>query len=226
MIEINLLPEEFRKKKRVADTVNVSTIDLKTFPVVKIALAACGFVAAIQVFLFVIGVIAAANFNITEKRYKEILPKKQEAESVGNQLERMTNKVSAINELMVKRFSWAKKLNTLSDSMTPGVWLTALEYDEKSAEPARAADTDPDEKAPGPGESAAALKAPSRYLIISGAASSMGEEGAALIGRFIKNLKSNSSFYSDFSDIQLGTIKRAKMEDQEVMAFKITCLFK
>jgi hypothetical protein len=65
-----------------------------------------------------------------------------------------------------------------------------------------------------------------RYLIISGYASRLGEEDTALIGKFMKALKENPSFYSDFSDIELGTIKRDKIEDQEVMGFKITCLFK
>ena len=66
----------------------------------------------------------------------------------------------------------------------------------------------------------------SKYLIISGFASTVGEEGTALIGKFIKGLKDNSSFYSDFSYIELGAIKRDRIEDQEVMSFRLTCLFK
>jgi hypothetical protein len=54
----------------------------------------------------------------------------------------------------------------------------------------------------------------------------MGEEGTALIGRFIDKLKNNLSFYSDFSDIELGSIKREQSSGQEIMTFKITCLFK
>ncbi len=54
----------------------------------------------------------------------------------------------------------------------------------------------------------------------------MGEEGTASIGKFIKSLKDNNSFFSDFSDIDLGSIKRDKVNDQEVMSFKITCFFK
>ena len=54
----------------------------------------------------------------------------------------------------------------------------------------------------------------------------MGEEGTALIGRFIEKLKENASFYSDFSDIELGSIKREQTGNQEMMTFKMTCLFK
>ena len=66
----------------------------------------------------------------------------------------------------------------------------------------------------------------SKYLTISGYASSMGDEGTALIGKFIKALKEDRQFYSDFRDIELGVIKRDKVDNQEVMNFTITCFFK
>jgi hypothetical protein len=127
---------------------------------------------------------------------------------------------------MVKRFSWAKKLNDLSDSMTPGIWLTELSYDEKLGEVQRPALPSPLKKKGANENAPTTEKVVLRYLTISGMASSMGEEGTALIGRFIKNLKANNEFYSDFSEIELGTITREKVDDQEVMKFNITCLFK
>ncbi len=227
MIEINLLPEESKKKKHAVSKMDVSKIDFKSIPIMNIALIIVGGIAAIQIFLFAVSTAGGLGFNVMEKEYKEIFPKKQETQILKTQMNRMSNKVVAIDELMVKRFSWAKKLNDLNDSMTPGVWLMALEYDERLTEQPRAADANLMKK-PSLQESKAASpeKVLLRYLIISGAASSAGEEETALIGRFIKSLKSNSDFYSDFSDIELGTIMRENVEGQEVMTFKITCLFK
>jgi hypothetical protein len=92
----------------------------------------------------------------------------------------------------------------MSDSMTAGIWLTQLDYDEKTVERAKPVVMTPR------GESKPSTeKVLERYLLISGAASSMGEEGTALIGRFIEKLKDNTSFYADFSDIELGNIKRS-----------------
>jgi hypothetical protein len=65
-----------------------------------------------------------------------------------------------------------------------------------------------------------------KYIVISGYASSMGEQATLLIGRFMKSLKDDEKFYSDFSDIQLGAIRSDKIDQQEVMSFMITCLFK
>lgn len=226
MIEINLLPEEIRKKKKAAPKIDVSKINLKAIPIINIALIIVGGIAAIQIFLFVVGAAAGSGFNIMSSEYKDIFPKKQKTQILKIQMDKMRNKVAVIDELMVKRFSWATKLDDLNDSMTPGVWLTALEYDEKLTEQPRATDANLMKKAGAQESKTAMEKVLLRYLIISGAASSMGEEGMALIGRFIKSLKSNSNFYSDFNDIELGTIMRERVEDQEVMTFKITCLFK
>ena len=65
-----------------------------------------------------------------------------------------------------------------------------------------------------------------RYLNISGYASSMGEQGTALVGKFINGMKESPAFFSDFSDIKLESIKSEKVLDQEVMSFQITCQFK
>lgn len=226
MIEINLLPAEMKKKKRAAPKIDVSKIDLGNFSLINIALVAVGAFLAIQVILFAIGAACGMAHGSFDKKYKDILPQKQAAEKLKSQLEIMGKKVIAIDELMVKRFSWAKKLNDLNESMTPGIWLTSLEYDEKLAEKPKAVTANASKKKGATASKPAMEKVVSRYLVISGAASSMGEEGTALIGRFIHSLKSNSSFYSDFSDIELGAIKREKMEDQEIMTFTITCLFK
>ncbi len=222
MIEINLLPEEIRKKKRQAPKIDVSMATLPSLPVLNIAFVVVGAVVAIQLVLFIIGVTSGAVFNSVNGKYREILPRKQETERLKIQVDTTNKKVAAIDELMVKRFSWEKKLNALSDSMTPGVWLTELGYDEKIAGVPKPVNADPAKNKGG----RAAENVSSRYLILSGAASNTGDEGTALIGRFIKSLKDDTSFYSDFSDIELGTIRREKMEDQEIMTFKITCFFK
>ncbi len=221
MIEINLLSEEANKKRSSAKT-GVRAMSMSNLPIISIAAWAVGVILLAQLALFAIGVTNGATFRSLGLEYKDKRPKKRETEKLKIQADNMNKKVSAINELMVKRFSWEKKLNALSDAMTPGIWLTELEYNEKIIDIPKPVNADPIKKKSGQ----AAESVLSKYLILSGAASSMGEEGTALIGRFIKSLKDDPAFYSDFSDIELGTIKREKMDDQEIMTFKITCLFK
>ena len=226
MIEINLLPEELRKKKRRAASTTASQKNLQGIPFLKIAAMAVGGIAIIQLAVFAIGFTYGTNYNFLGKNYKEVLPKKQEAEKLKLQADNMSRKVAAIDELMVKRFSWAKKLSDLCDSMTPGIWLTELGYYEKLSEITKPAKINLRKAGPDFEAKPQVEKVVLKYLTIFGMASSMGEEGTALIGRFMKSLKSNSDFYSDFSDIELGTITREKVDEQEVMKFNITCLFK
>ncbi len=225
MLEINLLPEELKKRKRAAPKIDVKNINLEKLPLFNIFLIAAGIFVAVQIAVFGMGMLGDTVLRSLEKKYKEILPAKTEADKLSAQASVMSNKVKAIDELMVKRFSWAKKLGSMNDAITPGVWLTQLEYDEKLVERPRAGASNAQKAREAQGKPAME-KVLERYLIISGAASSMGEEGTALIGRFIKSLKENPSFYSDFGDIELGNIKREQVSGQEVMNFKITCLFK
>ena len=227
MIKINLLPEDLKKRESRLKKIEIHELSLQNIPVLKVAAAFVGALIAFHLILFLIGLYSRANLNSVSKQYNELEPKKKEADSLKAQVELINKKVGAIDELMVKRFSWAKKLNALSDSITPGVWLTEVSYEEKLGErPRQAISRSPNQKgkkeAFNPGIEKRALK----YLIISGYASSMGEQGAALIGKFIKSLKDNESFYLHFSDIELGSIRSDKVQDQEVMNFKITCLFK
>jgi hypothetical protein len=219
MIEINLLPEESKKNKRSPSKTDLSALSMSSLPIVGILVSAVGAVLLIQLILFVLGTMNGATLKSLTLEYNGILPKKQETEKLKIRVDEMNKKVGSINELMVKRFSWEKKLNALSDAMTPGIWLTELNYEEKLSD---AANIEPAGKKGGQ----AVGSSLARHLILSGAASNTGEEGTALIGRFIKSLKDDPAFYSDFSGIELDTIKREKIDEQEIMIFKITCLFK
>jgi len=225
MLEINLLPEELKKSRRAAPKIDTKNVNLEKLPLLNIALIAAGIFVAVQIAVFGLGILGDAALRSLDKKYKDILPAKTEADKLSAQASIMSNKVKAIDELMVKRFSWAKKLGSLNDAVTPGIWLTQLEYDEKLVERPRAGASNAQKGRESQGKPAME-KILQRYLVISGAASSMGEEGTALIGRFIKSLKDNESFYSGFSDIELGNIRREQVSGQEIMNFKITCLFK
>ena len=227
MIEINLLPQEMRKKEPRFKPIEFGEIDMKNLPVKNIGIAAIALLLSLHIILFVVGSYSKARSTEMTKKYNAILPERNRSQALKSQIDLVNRKVTAIDELMVKRFGWAEKLASLSDSVTPGIWLSDLTYDEKVGESTKKVIT----KQAAPGGKNQTLKQSTekvnlRYLVISGYASSMGEQGTASIGKFIKSLKDNPGFYSDFSSIELGSIKSEKMQDQEVMSFKLTCMFK
>lgn len=222
MIEINLLPEESKKKQARWSQIDLSQASLQNMSLVHLGMIAGAAILGLQIVVFTIGFSTGHISAALEKRYARILPKKQEADAIKHNIEVMNRKIRTIDDLMVERFSWAKKLNDLSDAMTPYVWLTEISYDERSVERR----TVLEQKGEAQQQRPVTTKALSRYLRLTGYASSVREEGAALVGKFIKNLKSSPGFYSDFSDIELGNVKAERFEDQEVMKFTITCYFK
>lgn len=218
MIKINLIPQELRKKESIFAKFDISTISLQNLPVFNIIAIIAGGIVVLQLAMFLIGMYNRSSLASLNKKYNAILPQKNEADRLKAEVDIINKKAAAIDELMAKRFSWAKKLNALSDSVTSGIWLTELYYDERPVP----------KPVPAGGQGAATRSVYSMpgALVISGYASSMGEHGASLVGKFIQSLKDNSAFYSDFSEIQLVSIKSDKVDNQEVMNFRIVCFFK
>jgi Tfp pilus assembly protein PilN len=212
MIEINLLPEEMKKKVSPFAQMNFPIFNLQKLPVLTIAAVFAGILVVVQVLVIVMSIYSKVTLNSLAKKYDDLAPKKREADALKAKSDAITKRVNAIDELMGKRLSWAKKLNALSDSMTPGIWLNEMEYDERPVANVKAVKG----KVSGiPGR-----------LLMNGFAAGSGEQGLALIGKFITSLKGNEAFYSDFSDIELIASKSDKVEGQEVMNFKIGCVFK
>jgi len=224
MIQINLIPEESKKKPERFKAIDMSRLNIESVPLIKIGAGVGGAIIIIHLILVAISIYAGGSLKTQEKVYNELLPEKKQADALIKEVDTRKKKVNAIDELMVRRFGWSKKLNDLSESMTSGIWFNDLIYDEKMTE--RTVPVQ-DKLVKGKVQAKTTVERTTlRYLIITGFASSKGEEGTASIGKFIKSLKANESFYADFKDIELGAIKRDKVQDQEVMSFKITCLFK
>jgi len=240
MIKINLLPEDLRKEEFSLKRIGIGMPGGGKL----VRNAAIGIVAVLIIMhsaLFLVSSTSSSAVKKLSKKFNRLLPQRKEYTALKDEVGLSNRKAKTIDDLMANRFSWAKKLNELSDSIIPGIWLTGLTYDETQGEVAVAAEVQqgPSMGMPpmsGPGgaphlrtrEAAApqTKKIVLRYLVMSGYASSMGEQGTSLVGKFIKSMKDNSEFSSDFSDIKLESIKSDKIQEQEVMSFKITCSFK
>ncbi len=226
MIKINLMPEEQKAHESSFTKIKMS-FRLHGRSLKNIVITAISVLAIVHLSLFFIVARSSSTFKSMSQKYKKLLPGRKEYEVLKDEVGSANKKAKAIEGLMANRFSWANKLNSLSDSMAQGIWLTALTYEEKPSDiPVQVkAYSSP------AGNKKEIMKTETKrvnlkFLNISGYASSMGEQGTALIGKFIKGMKENPSFFSDFSDIKLESIKSEKFMDQEVMSFQITCQFK
>jgi len=230
VIEIDLLREEHYKKQKKESRltkIDLSKLDLKNIPLVKVGVGLVSVLVIFHLTLYVLGAFSISRAGALLKNYNSILPQKEEAGLLKEKSESIDKKIKAINDLMERRFEWARELKNLSDSMMPGIWLSELNYEESAGERTLAVVA---KVMAGKGRVQTVKpqmeKIVTRYLVISGYATSRGEEGTALVGKFIQSLRNNASFYSNMKDIELKSIRSDLVAGQEVMNFKISCMFK
>ncbi len=219
MLEINLLPEEFRKKKSrfAMPQINVSSLPL--------------FIGAV-ILLVSLHIILLVMININKNVYAKMSKEWELSEPLKNSVELIrranvttANNVRAIEDLMAKKILWFEKLNELSDLITPGVWYTRLTIDEKTV----LIESVPrlgQKKLQGGGRGARGKKQEISYLVIEGEVSATYGEELAIIGKYIDGLKRDKAFFSDFSNIELDSTKLHTILDNDVMHFSINCYFK
>jgi hypothetical protein len=207
MIEINLLPQELKKKRDIFLKLDLKRVDIKRVPLLKLTAGVLVLLVLTQIILLLAGTLLNTQLSSAIKTYESLLPQKREADALKAKVSGINKRSCAIDELIVKRFSWARKINNLSDCMTQGIWLSELYYDER----------------PIPGSAKTVMPG---ALVISGYAVGAGEEGTALIGGFIKGLQDNKDLYSDFTSINLLSTKSETVDKHDVVSFKLSCVFK
>jgi len=220
MIEINLLPEEIRKKKKAF---KMPKISVGFLPIV-IGIAALLILGHATV--IVLTMLSDAAYKKMEIKWMDVGPVKLEVEKIRAENLDVRKKVDAIEDLMSKKVLWSRKLNQLSDIVIPGVWYTRLSIRHKvvSIESDAAAGALPNTKMLGKGRAQKRTEIP--YLKIEGEVSSAYGEEIAIIGKFIEQLKADEGFFTDFTDIELDSTELHSILDVEVMKFNINCYFK
>lgn len=121
MIEINLLPEELRKKQKVKlDFLkNYSKNIIK--PVILIFIS-------IHILLILLVAIDSVMLKHFTKSFIEIEPQKKQIDEVKGELQKYKNLEELFLRLSKQRLSIAPKLNIISDSLPHGIWLYELSF--------------------------------------------------------------------------------------------------
>ena len=230
MIQINLLPEKLRKKER-------KKLDLPQLSFLPTVTAVVAGLVILHALLGALIIFKRQSAKRIDASLAKIAPQKQEYDAIKASIDEATLKQDAIDKLMAKRLLWSKKLNEISDSIVPGIWLSKLSIEGSSGQKkqkkakAPASDTIGQPTADAGGkDKKKALPAreekPVTYLVLEGYASGLAGEEMATVGKFINSLKGNKGFFEDFTEIKIDTMQRQPIKDAEAMNFKIFCFFK
>lgn len=232
MIEVNLLPEELRKKKKKKSD---------GLPKQRVLVLGVVAVLVLQVLASFVAFYQKSSIEGLKREVKKltvtnsaILAEKTETAALGY-------RIKEADGLAKREFSWARLLNALSDSMTRGVWLnsftifsetpqvastrTARAPKTSKASPAKAKDKNAKVEPKKAAEPAPQLPTIIYYLKIQGSAVGQGEE-TAVIGKFIQALKENPVITEIFDDIRLDTINQKKIRDTDAYDFTLLFTFK
>jgi len=173
------------------------TLELPKFPLLPVGMGILGILVTVN---FTLGLMVGRR-NAQIKRLTEEwelnLPSKQQADAISSTINELRTKKEVMDSLIGRRFLWSKKLNLLSDLIPRGIWLTRLSLDEKGD---------------------------LRFLTLWGLAMPFkGQEMVASVTKFMDALKEDKEFFEGFEAIELGPIKRKKVEKIEVMKFTLVC---
>jgi Tfp pilus assembly protein PilN len=127
MIEVNLLPPRFKRKRR-APALDILQLPKEDTVLIVGALA----VLLIMVHIFLAGLLVVQKIRLSglNKRYEKISAPKKEVDDLKRQITQIESKTDFFTAVTTKsrRILLAQKLNQISDFLPPGVWLTKLTY--------------------------------------------------------------------------------------------------
>lgn len=220
MIELNLLPVQLRKKKQTLSFEKLPVVTqgplkfLIKFPPRVLCFYAGGVLLGLYT-LALLGVFLSQHrLSTLKKEWEQMMPEREKANRLNQEYAEL-NAVEKAAQGFRRNFSWAKKLQELSDSMVRGVWLRELSLAERHRD-----------ALPQEGGSEGRSPHSDKLLVLVGTAASAKGDQTALVGRFIRSLKENKEFFVDFTNVELESIKRRAVQSLDVMDFKVICTFR
>jgi len=129
MIEINLLPEELRKKKsEPVFNLNMDADKLKFW-------LGGGVIAVLVLIVITFSLgsfIRKAQIKNLAAKEKGFSGRISEIDSVNKEINILKAKMAVLDQLTKRNFLWAEKLNQLSDLVLPGIWFNRVYTDSEN----------------------------------------------------------------------------------------------
>jgi len=202
MITINLLPEAYKQQTKPGK---------QKIPITLILLSANTLLLALLLVVTAVNVYRTITLKALKARLVTLAPEQQKITTIKQRIENFKTTNALFAPLVKREFLWSKTLNKLSDLLIPGVWFRSLSVERKIVNKT---------------ENFVTTDVTIEYLILMGTAVSVGEDEMAIIGEFIRKLKSDTDFIKHFENIELESVLRRKIATVEVMDFTLTCYFK
>lgn len=171
-------------------------IQLQNVPIIPLGVGLLGFLFFVYLLVTLIGGCNTRSLKRLNEKWAAMLPRWKEVHALKSEREALEQKIAVIDQLMATRLLWAKKLDELNNLVPAGIWLTSL-----------------------------SLNLPDSLIIKGSVVSRYGDEMAS-VGKFMRNLEGDKSFFHEFESLELESIQRKRIKEIEVANFTLTCRFK
>ncbi len=131
MIDINLVPDNLRRKKKGKALLGGVNIPLE------VVIGSVGglFLVLVLVHIFLLFTVTAkiGKKKLLTQGEAEIAPAKIKVEAVINEIRTLQAKQTSLKEVVGKdAIPWARKLNDISDALIQGVWINKISFNEEA----------------------------------------------------------------------------------------------
>lgn len=131
MIDINLVPDHLRKRRR-NDFFSGGLFNIPTEVLVGICGGIIALLLLIDGFVFLGKVVKFLEHQHVKSKWQAILPEKATMDSIKQNLQEVQKEVKAIKDITDgQSSSWSQKLNAISNSLPKGVWLRKISLNDK-----------------------------------------------------------------------------------------------
>jgi len=131
MIDINLIPDQLRKRRK-NDFFSGGVFNIPREVLVGIGGGILALMLFVDGLVFVAKVAKFFEYQHMKSRWQAILPEKATTDAIKQNLQEVQKEVKSIKDITEgQSSSWSQKLNALSDSLPKGVWLRKITLNDK-----------------------------------------------------------------------------------------------
>lgn len=131
MIDINLVPEQFRKRRR-SELLSGGVFNIPREVLVGIGGGILALMFLVDGLFFAVKIIKFLEYQHVKSIWQDIQPDKTTMDTIKQNLQEVQKEVKAIKDITDGQSSlWSQKLNALSSSLPKGVWLRKVTLTDK-----------------------------------------------------------------------------------------------
>jgi Tfp pilus assembly protein PilN len=200
MVQINLLPDTYKKRHKATVQLKVNLRPLIfTLPGVILAILVVWSILGFQLSL------GQKKLSLLNKQLQSLTSTAEDVDKLNEQKKQLENEIEFMRQHLKREVLWAKNLNRISNLIPAGIWIKSIDLTTITED-----NLDKYEK-----------------LNINGSAVSLeGEEMMDWIGSFMTALKKDEVLSAQFAEVSLLSSKRSKFGQFEIMDFRLSCKFR